>query len=95
MLKGSVFSFLPASQAQKVQVIAQFLLINALISCPNCEETFNSKHSGHSKCAEGLGHSNMTGRGIASLQMQHVAVGTDGTTESEGDGSAGTIESVH
>ncbi len=90
MLKGSVFR-LPASQEQKVQMIAQFLLMNAPISSPNCEETFNSKHSGHSKCAAGLGHSNMTGRGNSSLQMQHVALGT----EAEHNGGSGTTETVH
>jgi hypothetical protein len=40
----------------------------------------------------------MSGRGLSSPQMQHVAVGMDAegiddvTSEIEGDGSAGTIE---
>jgi hypothetical protein len=57
MLYGVVSRLL---EEQKLQKIAQLLLMNFKMSSPNCEETFPSKHSGHSKCAEGLGHLNMT-----------------------------------
>ena len=88
MLKG--MPSMTPSQEQNVQMIAQFLLMNARISPPNCDERFNSKQSWHIKCAAGLGHSKRTCRWKSSLQMQHWEVGGDSTERGGGGEGGGT-----